>query len=83
MAMALKGLIKGLGLGSEFMDYATAFISGAIDGALLAYDQDWIFLIKNIGIPVASVFTPIIPKGMKDHAVGQLGLLATLLIFKR
>jgi len=81
MATDLKRLMRGIGLGSEMIDYASAFASGVVDGFLLKGNLDIVFLIKNIGIPVADIFAKgLIPKGLKDHAVGQLGLIAILML---
>jgi len=83
MAAELQRLLKGVGLGAEMMDYLTAIVSGAVDGFLLKSDLDIVFLIKNIGIPITDIFAKgLIPKGLKDHAVGQLGLIAVLLLMK-
>jgi len=83
MAADLRRLMRGIGLGSEMVDYVSAFASGLIDGWLLKEDWDIVFLIKNIGIPVADIFAKgLVPKGLKDHAVGQLGLIAVLLMMK-
>jgi hypothetical protein len=79
MSVAIQQLIPRLG-GSELIDAVTAILSGAIDGYSLKHDMVWLFILKNIGIPVASIFVRGIPKGMKDHCVGQLGMLVALMI---
>jgi len=80
MAAVLERVVPGLRVGTEVVDAITAIISGAIDGYCLKKDLAWAFILKNIGIPIAGLFVPAIPKGMKDHSVGQLGMLITLLI---
>ncbi len=82
MAYQLQRLLGGLRLGKEFWDYATAFGSGIVDGFLLGMDADIIFLIKNIGIPIAKIFIGAIPDGLAIHSTGQLGMIATMFITK-
>jgi len=79
MSVAIQQLLPKLG-GAEIVDAITAILSGAIDGYTIKHDLVWVFILKNIGIPVASIFVKGIPKGMKDHSIGQLGMLITLLV---
>ena len=79
----LTTLFGKVAMGRTFMDSLMAVTSGALDGFLLAKDMDIIFLLKNIGIPVAKLFMPGIPDGLSIHSTGQLGLIATLMLMKR
>ena len=83
MARELTTLFGKVAMGASLMDSIMAVTSGAIDGFLLAKDMDMIFLLKNIGIPVAKLFMPGIPNGLSIHSTGQLGMIATLFLMKR
>lgn len=74
----LTGRIAGAG----FMDYMTAFASGAIDAMLLKAPSGGLwFLLKNVAIPLVDIYLKL-PKGFVYHSTGQLGLILTLILTK-
>jgi hypothetical protein len=64
---------------ATWMDDAIAFGAGALDGYLL--DKVPVaFLIKNVGVPIASLFVRGIPDGLKKESEGMLGLAVYVLL---
>jgi len=84
MAEALTRLATSLGLrslGSNMVDYASAAVSGVVDGFLLASNSDAAaiaFIMKNIAVPLLDATIVKLPKGLVYHSVGQLGMIAVL-----
>jgi len=82
MAVDLRRFVIGRPISPELVDALTAFGSGAVDGYLLRKDMGVVFLAKNIAIPIIHLLLTKLPKGLVDHAVGQLGLLLSLFLIK-
>ena len=77
MAMVLQQAYQTL-KAKGYLDDIMAFGSGLLDGFLID-KAPWAFLIKNIGLPVASFFLPI-PDGLRHESEGMLGFAVYLLI---
>ena len=77
MAMAITQMYQALKT-KGYLDDIMAFASGLLDGFLID-KAPWAFLIKNIGLPVASFFLPV-PEGVRHESEGMLGFAVYLLI---
>jgi len=66
-----------------YVNDIAAVVSGFIDGFLLSKDAGIAFLLKNIGIVIASFATDTIPTGLKHAAETSLGLTIAALLIKR
>jgi hypothetical protein len=75
MAAALRAALATRGMVEDVM----AVGSGVVDGFLLE-KVPVAFLIKNIGIPVLSLFVREIPDALKKESEGMLGLAIYALI---
>ncbi len=73
MALALQTLER-----SKWMNDILAVGLGVVDGYLLQ-KSPWAFLLKNIGVPIASLFTKI-PDSIKYESEGMLGLTISVLL---
>jgi hypothetical protein len=78
MAQVLRYAMRG-----DYVNDIAALVSGFLDGYLLAKDQGIIFLIKNIGVVIASFATDMIPEGLKHAAESSLGLAIAALLIRR
>jgi hypothetical protein len=78
MAQALRYAMMG-----SYVNDIAAVASGFVDGWLLQKDQGVLFLLKNIGIVIASFATDAIPPGLKHAAESSLGLAIAALVIKR
>jgi len=74
MAMVLREITR-----TTFIDDIIAVGSGVLDGYLLE-KMPMAFLVKNVGIPIASLFIKGIPDGLKKESEGMLGLLIYVLL---
>jgi len=73
MALALRTV------GKSWLDDVISVVAGLVGGYLLDKNPT-IFMAKNIGIPVLSVFIRGIPDSLKYESEGMLGLLIYTLI---
>jgi len=78
VAQVLRYVTKG-----GYIDDIAAVASGFVDGYLLQKDMGVVFLLKNIGIVIASFATEAIPEGLKHAAESSLGLAIAALLIKR
>jgi hypothetical protein len=78
MAQALRALAR-----EGYVNDISAMISGFLDGYLLQKDMGVAFLLKNIGIVIASFATNVIPPGIKHAAESSLGLAIAALLIRR
>jgi hypothetical protein len=78
MAQALRALAR-----ESYVNDIAAVISGFLDGYLLQKDRGVAFLLKNIGIVIASFATDMVPEGLKHAAESSLGLTIAALLIKR
>jgi hypothetical protein len=78
MAQVLRSVMK-----MDYVNDIAAVASGFVDGWLLQKDQAVLFLLKNIGIVIASFATDAIPTGLKHAAESSLGLTIAALLIKR
>jgi hypothetical protein len=78
MAQALRYVTKG-----DYVNDIAAVASGFVDGYLLQKDMGIVFLLKNIGVVIASFATNAIPEGLKYAAESSLGLTIAALLIKR
>jgi hypothetical protein len=78
MAQALRALAR-----EGYVNDIAAVVSGFLDGWLLQKDQAVLFLLKNIGIVIASFATNSIPPGIKHAAESSLGLAIAALLIRR
>jgi hypothetical protein len=80
---ALTELRKMMGGKTELLDVASAGASGLFDGFVvrkLGTAGTVLWVLKTIGVPVASAFKVPVPKGLYHHCVGQLGFMVALLL---
>jgi len=73
MAMVLREITRG-----TWLDDVIAIGAGVLDGYLLE-KIPIAFIVKNVGIPVASLFFRV-PDGLKKESEGMLGLLIYVLL---
>jgi hypothetical protein len=78
MAQALRSIMR-----EDYVNDIAAIASGFADGYLLVKDMGVVFLLKNIGIVIASFATNAIPTGLKHAAESSLGLTIAALLIKR
>jgi hypothetical protein len=78
MAQVLRSVMK-----MDYVNDIAAVASGFVDGWLLQKDQAVLFLLKNIGIVIASFATNSIPPGIKHAAESSLGLAIAALLIRR
>jgi hypothetical protein len=80
---ALTELRKMMGGKTETLNVVSAGASGLFDGFVvkkLGTAGTILWLLKTIGVPVASGFKVPVPKGLYYHCVGQLGFVVALLL---
>jgi len=88
VATKAREALKPLG---PYVDDIIAVVSGVVDGALIWFGGEeqykwlsWVYLAKNIGIPVISLLAPNlrIPEGLVHACESQLGMFIVSLILK-
>jgi len=79
--MAFVQAMAGRALGGDLSETIWAIADGVIDGVLVKKAPlAWIIKVAGIGvIPLVFPSAPI-PKGMKTHNIGQVGMLVGMLL---